>query len=57
MPEHYTPRGVGGDMAGDSPLFRQWNLLRALGARRFGLTLKEMADEMGVRGQSLQGGA
>jgi len=35
-------------MAGNSPLVRQWILLRTLGARRLGVTLKEMAEEMGV---------
>ena len=35
-------------MAGNSPLVRQWILLRTLGVRRFGVTLKEMAEETGV---------
>ncbi len=35
-------------MAGHSPLVRQWIRLRTLGARRYGETLNEMAEETGV---------
>lgn len=35
-------------MAEQSPLVRQWIVLRTLCARRYGVTVKEIADEMGV---------
>jgi proteasome accessory factor B len=35
-------------MSEEPPLVRQWVLLRLLSGRRFGVTIKEMAQEMGV---------
>jgi len=35
-------------MADTTPMLRQWMLLRILGARRYGVTLREMAEETGV---------
>ena len=35
-------------MADLTPMLRQWMLLRLLGARRYGVTLREMADETAV---------
>ncbi|MGD9854551.1 MAG: helix-turn-helix transcriptional regulator [Planctomycetaceae bacterium] len=35
-------------MSGLPPLQRQWSILRTLSARRFGVTLKELAEEHGV---------
>jgi len=35
-------------MAAESPLVRQWRLLRMLSARRYGVTVKEMAEEAGI---------
>ena len=35
-------------MTVESPLVRQWILLRTLCARRYGATVKEMAEELGV---------
>ena len=35
-------------MPGESPLVRQWILLRTLCARRYGATVAEMIEEMGV---------
>jgi predicted DNA-binding transcriptional regulator YafY len=35
-------------MAEDPQLIRRWNLVRMLGARRSGITVREMATEMGV---------
>lgn len=35
-------------MADDAPIMRHLNLLRILGARRMGVTLRDLADELGV---------
>lgn len=35
-------------MAAESPLIRQWRLLRMLSARRYDAAVKEMADEAGI---------
>jgi len=35
-------------MAAESPLVRQWRLLRMLSARRYGVTVKEMAEDAGI---------
>ena len=35
-------------MAQESPLLRQWILLRALSTRHYGMTVKEMAEEIGA---------
>ncbi len=35
-------------MRGDTPIARQWKLLRMLGCRRLGLTIQEMSTETGV---------
>ena len=43
----YFKRG-GATMTEQPPFVRQWLLLRALCARRYGSTVKELADEMGV---------
>lgn len=41
-------------MAATSPLVRQWTLLRALSRRRDGLTVKEMAEELGVSQRTIR---
>ncbi len=41
-------------MAEESPLVRQWILLRTLCARRHGATVKEMAQEMGVSDKTIR---
>jgi predicted DNA-binding transcriptional regulator YafY len=41
-------------MAEYPPLFRQWILLRMLCARRFGATLKDLAQEMGVSEKTIK---
>jgi len=38
-------------MPDDLPLIRQWSLLRILGVRHHGVSVREMAQEMGRRGQ------
>ena len=44
---HYFKR-MGGTMNDESPLVRQWILLRTLAARKYGATVKELAREAGV---------
>jgi predicted DNA-binding transcriptional regulator YafY len=44
---HYFKR-MGGTMNDESPLIRQWILLRTLAARKYGATVKELAREAGV---------
>ena len=41
-------------MPEESPLVRQWILLRTLCARRYGVTVKEMVDEMGVSDKTIR---
>ena len=41
-------------MAEDPAMIRQWNLLRMLGARRLGITVREMAREMGVTEKTIR---
>ena len=41
-------------MPEQSPLVRQWILLRTLCARRYGATVKEMAQEMGVSDKTIR---
>ena len=41
-------------MSEESPLVRQWILLRTLCARRYGASVKEMADEMGVSDKTIR---
>jgi proteasome accessory factor B len=41
-------------MPDDPPLVRQWNLLRTLGARHYGVTIREMAREMGVADKTIR---
>lgn len=41
-------------MSDQPPLIRQWTLLRLLGARRFGATIKEMAEEMGTSTKTIR---
>ncbi|NQU21309.1 MAG: WYL domain-containing protein [Candidatus Nealsonbacteria bacterium] len=41
-------------MPGDSPLVRQWILLRMLCARRYGATVAEMIEEMGVSDKTVR---
>lgn len=41
-------------MPGDSPLVRQWIVLRTLCARRYGATVKEMVQEMGVSEKTIR---
>jgi proteasome accessory factor B len=40
-------------VADQPPLLRQWTLLRSLGARRQGATLRELADEHGVNPKTI----
>ena len=40
-------------MADETPLVRQWVLLRLLGSRRFGVTIDEMAQEMSVHTRTI----
>ena len=44
---HYLSR-IGTTMNNESPLIRQWILLKTLAARRYGATVKELAEEVGV---------
>lgn len=37
-----------------SPLIRQWMLLKLLSARRYGATVKEMAEEMSVSERTIR---
>lgn len=37
-----------------TPLLRQWSLLKALAARRYGLTIREMAAETGVNARTIR---
>jgi hypothetical protein len=41
-------------MSEEPPLVRQWVLLRLLSGRRFGVTIKEMAQEMGVSDKTIR---
>lgn len=41
-------------MSGLQPLERQWILLRTLSARRFGATVRELADEMGTSQKTIR---
>lgn len=41
-------------MPEDSPLVRQWIVLRTLCARRYGATVKEMVEEMGVSEKTIR---
>jgi len=41
-------------MTDESPLVRQWILLRTLCARRYGATVKEMAEEMQVSEKTIR---
>ncbi|MBN1588969.1 MAG: transcriptional regulator [Pirellulales bacterium] len=41
-------------MAAESPLVRQWRLLRTLSARRYGVTVKEMAEESGTSQKTIR---
>ena len=41
-------------MSEEPPLVRQWVLLRLLSGRRFGATIKEMAQEMGVSDKTIR---
>ena len=43
-------------MNDDTPLVRQWTLLRILCARRHGATVREMAQEMGVSDKTIRRG-
>ena len=45
--QRYLKR-VGATMNDESPLIRQWILLRTLAARKYGATVKELAQEAGV---------
>ena len=55
------PRGIGIDrpdgessMRDETCLRRQWTLLRALTSRRLGLTIGQMADELGVTSRTIR---
>ncbi len=41
-------------MADQSQLVRQWRLLRILGARRLGVTVKDLAEELGVSEKTIR---
>ena len=41
-------------MPDESPLVRQWILLRMLSARRYGATVREMAEETGVSEKTIR---
>lgn len=41
-------------MAHDSPLVRQWILLKTLGSRHYGATVQEMAQELGVSEKTIR---
>jgi len=41
-------------MPDDVPVYRHWILLRTLGARRHGLTVREMAQDMGVAEKTIR---
>ena len=41
-------------MPGETPLVRQWILLRAFCARRHGATVIDMAEEMGVCAKTIR---
>ena len=41
-------------MADDSALVRQWRFLKVLGSRHYGVTVKELADEMGVNEKTIR---
>ena len=41
-------------MSNDAPLLRQWSMLTALGSRRLGLTIREMAEELGVHVKTIR---
>jgi len=38
----------------DSQVFRQWKILRTLGARRLGMSIRELAEERGVDRQTIR---
>src|SRR5688572_19070432 len=41
-------------MSGQPPLQRQWTILRTLSARRFGATVRELAEEHGVSQKTIR---
>jgi proteasome accessory factor B len=41
-------------MEGNSPLIRQWRILRTLSARRYGVTVKELAEEASVTEKTIR---
>jgi len=41
-------------MVRDTPLVRQWLLIKMLAARRYGLTVREMAEELGVNERTIR---
>jgi proteasome accessory factor B len=41
-------------MADDPPLVRQWKLLRLLSARHYGITIKDMIEELGASDKTLR---
>ena len=41
-------------MAYETPLVRQWTLLRILCARHYGATVRDMAEEMGVSEKTIR---
>ncbi len=45
---------AGCSMERDSPLIRQWILLRTLCARHYGSTVTEMAEEVGVSAKTIR---
>jgi hypothetical protein len=48
----FSPAGAA--MAHESPLVRQWILLRALSARPCRVTIKELVDELGVSEKTIR---
>jgi predicted DNA-binding transcriptional regulator YafY len=46
--------GASRNMSDNSPLFRQWLLLKTLSGRRFGVTVAEMAEELGVTEKTIR---
>jgi predicted DNA-binding transcriptional regulator YafY len=53
MARNYLKR-LGFAMPEDSPLVRQWIVLRTLCTRRYGATVKEMVEEMGVSEKTIR---
>ena len=41
-------------MPQDAPLVRQWLLLKTLSSRRYGVTVRDMAQEMGVNEKTIR---